>query len=65
VVYGYSSEKTFPSLYVSGQIAGSPHKVLDQPVNLTIEGAVERSPRYGDYFGVADDPSKPFFITNL
>ena len=59
VVYGYSSAKVYPSLYVTGQTASSTRNVLNQPVNLTLGGAVERTPRYGDYFGVADDPSLP------
>lgn len=59
VVYGYSSAKVYPSLYVSGQTEGGVHNTLSQPVNLTLGGAVERTPRYVDYFGVTDDPSLP------
>jgi hypothetical protein len=60
VMYGASSSTTlYPSLFVAGQTINSSPNSLNLSVNLTLGGAVERSPRYGDYFEVSDDPSRP------
>jgi len=59
LVFGFSSPATFPSIAVSGQPAGNSINTLENPI--TIKDGTDFNPttRYGDYFGVATDPSSP------
>ena len=59
VVYGLSSKfgPTFPSLAITGQMAGDPPGSLAPARTIRSGSNDETSPSYGDYFGAAVDPS--------
>ncbi|HEY1248556.1 MAG TPA: hypothetical protein VGE97_06190, partial [Nitrososphaera sp.] len=59
VMFGVSSDWMFPSLYITGQKAGSAPNYLNQAVNFTIGGSLIVGSRYGDYFGLSQDPANP------
>jgi hypothetical protein len=62
IIFGMSSQTIYPSLYIAGQKGGIINNTLTQAVNFTIGGGVSRSGFYGDYFGIAQDPSAPQYF---
>jgi hypothetical protein len=58
VFFGYSSRNTYPSLMAAGQSANGTMNTLDYKVPVAQGSSASPMPRYGDYFGVAIDPSK-------
>ena len=62
VIYGYSSDTTYPSLAVTGQGFNDPSDSLRQAQTLKLGDQVNLSSNYGDYFGAAVDPSKPTLV---
>jgi hypothetical protein len=59
VIFGVSSDKIYPSLYITGQKVGSAPHSLNQAVNFTLGGGTILSTYYGDYFTLTQDPSHP------
>jgi hypothetical protein len=62
VIFGDSSNFTYPSLFVTGQAPyDQPNSV--EPLTDLVDGSIyNTSCRYGDYFGAAVDPSSPLNI---
>ena len=55
VIYGFSSQNDYPSLYATGQASGA--TTFQQPNLLKTGQTYDNSGRYGDYFGAGVDPS--------
>ena len=62
VVFGDSSNYTYPSLFVTGQAPYDPPNFVEPLTDLVDGSQYETSCRYGDYFGAAVDPSSPLNI---
>ncbi len=56
LLYGESSNSSFPSLYVTGQLGNGPANTLLPSQTIVTGSGLEKSGRYGDYFSAATVP---------
>lgn len=59
VVFGYSSRTEHPSIMTAGQSANGTKNAMDSKVIVARGESDSPTDRYGDYFGLAVDPTDP------
>jgi hypothetical protein len=59
VLFGYSSRAEHPSLMTAGQSANGTKNAMDSKVMVARGQSDSPTDRYGDYFGLAADPTDP------
>jgi hypothetical protein len=62
VVFGFSNSKTYPSIGLTGQSAGSPAKTWSPPITAFAGKSYDNDGRYGDYFAATMDPVNPSVV---
>ena len=62
MVFGFSSNTTYPSLAITGQARGDMSGALAPAITVKTGTAAATGGRYGDYFGAGIDPANPTTI---
>ena len=62
LAFGYSSQDDYPGLMFAIQDASAGSNSVGQPQIFKMGAWYDSTQRYGDYFGVATDPSNPLYV---